>query len=251
MNFGSGPPHRLPESRKKPLPVLIILVDRFAAIPAAHHMIKGAVKFDSHLSRRRSLCAAPSQPRQELFSDPYFLTLKRNRSRKQEVNAEQDGLKSEARIDRLMRSTSQMQRPFQRSPRQVQRRRGRVSALLILDRLMRSSEQERRSVSPEVPHGRWFKRFPEMTVYGDGELIKTFLTASKRRREQISFESGEKRLHAFMLGKQETVKKFAGSLTPRPRLGLFLRNHENLRDCVCRQNGSPQSPFRLDIFTLL
>ncbi len=28
---------------------------------------------------------------------------------------------------------------------------------------------------PEVPHGRWFKRFPEMTVCGEGELIKTFL----------------------------------------------------------------------------
>lgn len=28
---------------------------------------------------------------------------------------------------------------------------------------------------PEAPHGRWFKRFPEMTVCGEGELIKTFL----------------------------------------------------------------------------
>ncbi len=28
---------------------------------------------------------------------------------------------------------------------------------------------------PEVPEGRWFKRFPEMTVCGEGELIKTFL----------------------------------------------------------------------------
>ena len=28
---------------------------------------------------------------------------------------------------------------------------------------------------PEVPHGKWFKRFPEMVVCGDGELIKTFL----------------------------------------------------------------------------
>ena len=28
---------------------------------------------------------------------------------------------------------------------------------------------------PEVPHGKWFKRFPEMTVCGEGELIKTFL----------------------------------------------------------------------------
>ena len=28
---------------------------------------------------------------------------------------------------------------------------------------------------PEVPHDRWFKRFPEMTVCGEGDLIKTFL----------------------------------------------------------------------------
>ncbi|HEV2393756.1 MAG TPA: hypothetical protein VG146_15490 [Verrucomicrobiae bacterium] len=28
---------------------------------------------------------------------------------------------------------------------------------------------------PEVPNGRWFKRFPELVVCGDGELIKTFL----------------------------------------------------------------------------
>jgi hypothetical protein len=29
---------------------------------------------------------------------------------------------------------------------------------------------------PEVPIGRWFKRFPELIVCGEGELIKTFLT---------------------------------------------------------------------------
>ena len=28
---------------------------------------------------------------------------------------------------------------------------------------------------PAVPEGRWFKRFPEMLVCGEGELIKTFL----------------------------------------------------------------------------
>ena len=28
---------------------------------------------------------------------------------------------------------------------------------------------------PEVPEGSWFKRFPGMTVCGEGELIKTFL----------------------------------------------------------------------------
>jgi hypothetical protein len=32
---------------------------------------------------------------------------------------------------------------------------------------------------PEVPQGRWFKTFPEMTVCGEGELIKTFLRAGQ------------------------------------------------------------------------
>lgn len=30
-------------------------------------------------------------------------------------------------------------------------------------------------MNPEVPHGRWFKLFPGMTVCGEGELVKTFL----------------------------------------------------------------------------
>jgi len=28
---------------------------------------------------------------------------------------------------------------------------------------------------PEVPIGKWFKKFPGVTVCGEGELIKTFL----------------------------------------------------------------------------
>jgi hypothetical protein len=28
---------------------------------------------------------------------------------------------------------------------------------------------------PEVPIGKWFRKFPGMTVCGEGELIKTFL----------------------------------------------------------------------------
>ena len=32
---------------------------------------------------------------------------------------------------------------------------------------------------PEVPHGQWFKRFPGMIVCGEGELVKTFLTAEQ------------------------------------------------------------------------
>jgi hypothetical protein len=32
---------------------------------------------------------------------------------------------------------------------------------------------------PEVPHGKWFKRFPGMTARGEGELIKTFLLSTQ------------------------------------------------------------------------
>jgi hypothetical protein len=32
---------------------------------------------------------------------------------------------------------------------------------------------------PEVPEGRWFKRFPEMIVCGEGELVKTFLSVGQ------------------------------------------------------------------------
>lgn len=32
---------------------------------------------------------------------------------------------------------------------------------------------------PEVPSKKWFKRFPDMIVCGEGELVKTFLTASQ------------------------------------------------------------------------
>ena len=32
---------------------------------------------------------------------------------------------------------------------------------------------------PEVPIGKWFKRFPQMTVCGEGELVKTFLQANQ------------------------------------------------------------------------
>jgi hypothetical protein len=32
---------------------------------------------------------------------------------------------------------------------------------------------------PEVPEGRWFKRFPDMIVCGEGSLVKTFLRAGQ------------------------------------------------------------------------
>lgn len=34
-------------------------------------------------------------------------------------------------------------------------------------------------LEPEVPSGQWFKRFPEMIVCGEGELVKTFLRAGQ------------------------------------------------------------------------
>ena len=34
-------------------------------------------------------------------------------------------------------------------------------------------------MQPEVPNEKWFKRFAEMTVCGEGELVKTFLTATQ------------------------------------------------------------------------
>jgi hypothetical protein len=30
-------------------------------------------------------------------------------------------------------------------------------------------------LQPEVPEGKWFKRFPGMVVCGEGELVRTFL----------------------------------------------------------------------------
>jgi hypothetical protein len=32
---------------------------------------------------------------------------------------------------------------------------------------------------PNVPDGKWFKRFSAMIVCGEGELVKTFLTAGQ------------------------------------------------------------------------
>jgi len=31
-------------------------------------------------------------------------------------------------------------------------------------------------LDPEVPEGKWFKRFSQMTVCGEGALVKTFLS---------------------------------------------------------------------------
>lgn len=39
--------------------------------------------------------------------------------------------------------------------------------LQLLDQWLRTA--------PEVPYGRWFKRFPGRIACGEGELLKTFL----------------------------------------------------------------------------
>jgi hypothetical protein len=53
----------------------------------------------------------------------------------------------------------------------------------LLDRIQqRSISADQRGLlaewldtQPEVPDGKWFKPFPEMTVCGEGDLVKTFL----------------------------------------------------------------------------
>jgi 2-polyprenyl-6-methoxyphenol hydroxylase-like FAD-dependent oxidoreductase len=49
------------------------------------------------------------------------------------------------------------------------------------------------------------------------------LGATRSSPEQ-ALERYEKRLHSFLLSKQEAAKNFAGSFTPRTEWGLFLRN---------------------------
>jgi len=52
------------------------------------------------------------------------------------------------------------------------RRRNLPPALLnhLLDRI---------NTQPDVADGKWFKRFSGMTVCGEGELVKTFLTSGQ------------------------------------------------------------------------
>jgi len=40
---------------------------------------------------------------------------------------------------------------------------------------------------PKVPKQKWFKRFPKMIVCGEGELVKTFLTANQAASGQEVF----------------------------------------------------------------
>jgi hypothetical protein len=53
----------------------------------------------------------------------------------------------------------------------------------ITERQISASQLEQFSdwlvTEPEVPEGRWFKRFPEMIVCGEGDLVKTFLRSGQ------------------------------------------------------------------------
>jgi hypothetical protein len=77
---------------------------------------------------------------------------------------------------RALRETAEIQLPY--------RRRNLPPALLnhLLDRIKTreiSSDQlgalaDWLDTEPDVPNGKWFKRFSGMTVCGEGELVKTF-----------------------------------------------------------------------------
>ena len=58
----------------------------------------------------------------------------------------------------------------------------------LLDRIQQHSIDARQlellarwlDTEPEVPEGPWYKRFSGMTVCGEGDLVKTFLTADQK-----------------------------------------------------------------------
>ncbi len=58
----------------------------------------------------------------------------------------------------------------------------------IQDRRIDARQLERLAAwldaEPEVPDGHWYKRFPGMTVCGEGELIKAFLLPGQTPKGQ-------------------------------------------------------------------
>ena len=61
---------------------------------------------------------------------------------------------------------------FQHLLDRVQSRKIPADQLALLARWLESE--------PEVPEGAWSKRFPKMTVCGEGELIRTFLLPGQK-----------------------------------------------------------------------
>jgi hypothetical protein len=65
---------------------------------------------------------------------------------------------------------------FQHLLERIQSRRIPATQLKLLARSI--------DTEPEVPEGRWYKRFSGMTVCGEGELIKTFLLPGQHAEGQ-------------------------------------------------------------------
>lgn len=63
---------------------------------------------------------------------------------------------------------------FQHLLDRIQERRVAADQLVLLARWLDGE--------PEVPAGEWYRRFPGMTVCGEGELIKTFLLPGQAPR---------------------------------------------------------------------
>lgn len=63
---------------------------------------------------------------------------------------------------------------FQHLLDRIQERRIAADQLVLLARWLDGE--------PEVPTGEWYRRFPGMTVCGEGELIKTFLLPGQAPR---------------------------------------------------------------------
>jgi hypothetical protein len=103
---------------------------------------------------------------------------------------------------------------------------------------------------PEVPNGRWFKRFPELVVCGEGELIKTFLLPSHTPTgEEVAGWTGGDKAHPSMcydvhresefakndshiVGKSTgRVSHYFGHKTNNPPVGLLLLS------CLHTQTG--------------
>ena len=89
---------------------------------------------------------------------------------------------------------------------------------------------------PEVPEGKWFKRFPEVTMCGEGELIKTFL-----RPDQAAL--GEE-IDQAMIGPalaSQTLRRILRSRLPHPTAPGFIgcANREEPANTGVRWIGKP------------
>jgi hypothetical protein len=100
--------------------------------------------------------------------------------------------------------------------------------------------------SPEVPHGRWFKRFPEMTVCGEGELIKTFLTANQAPTGSRAPLSPARSGCTLSCSANRTQRKICRIVYAQDLVGSFSAHsgHANLWHSLSRQMDHGQQPDR-------